>query len=405
MILSKRSKYASNPIEEEDKVAEELTRKGAKIIPLNRGDPPVYFPTPKYIIDAYVKALREGKTTYSRAEGLHTLAGAIVKRYKSMYGIEFDEESVIVTQGVSEALSFLNSALINENETAVLFKPYYPLYVPLLMTYGGRAILADYNEEDNWSIDIEGLKRKLAEAHSKGKRIKYLLITNPNNPTGTVLGKKTLQEVADIANDSSLLLISDEIYDEIVYNGAKFTSIGEVAKGQPYVILNGASKDFDSTGFRIGFVAVPEEDKISMELKQKLADYAKMRLSVNLPAQYAVAEAISNTKEHKKAISKMVREIEKRANYAAKKFSENPLLTVTRPNGAFYLLPKLDMKALKFKNDAEFVDRLLREEFVQLTRGSGFGAPSHFRIVALPPKDILDYAIDKINDFCAKNAK
>mgnify|MGYP001626478728 CR=1 FL=1 len=178
-----------------------------------------------------------------------------------------------------------------------------------------------------------------------------------------------------------------------------------MAKGQPYVILNGASKDFDSTGFRIGFVAVPEEDKISMELKQKLADYAKMRLSVNLPAQYAVAEAISNTKEHKKAISKMVREIEKRANYAAKKFSENPLLTVTRPNGAFYLLPKLDMKALKFKNDAEFVDRLLREEFVQLTRGSGFGAPSHFRIVALPPKDILDYAIDKINDFCAKNAK
>ncbi|MGC8687291.1 MAG: aminotransferase class I/II-fold pyridoxal phosphate-dependent enzyme [Candidatus Micrarchaeia archaeon] len=405
MILSKRSKYANNPIEEEDKVAEELVRKGAKIIQLNRGDPPVYFPTPRYIIDAYVKALREGKTTYSRAEGLRMLAGAIAKRYKSMYGIEFDEESVIVTQGVSEALSFLNSALINENETAVLFKPYYPLYVPLLMTYGGRAILADYNEEDNWSIDIEGLKRKLTEAHSKGKKIKYLLITNPNNPTGTVLSKKTLQEVADIANDNSLLLISDEIYDEIVYNGAKFTSIGEVAKGQPHVILNGASKDFDSTGFRIGFVAVPEEDKISIELKQKLADYAKMRLSVNLPAQYAVAEAISNAKEHKKAISKMVKEIEKRANYAAKKFSENPLLTVTRPNGAFYLLPKLDMEALKFKNDAEFVDRLLKEEFVQLTRGSGFGAPSHFRIVALPPKDILDYAIDKINDFCAKNSK
>jgi alanine-synthesizing transaminase len=405
MILSQRSVYASNPIEEEDKVAEMLEKNGAKIVRLNRGDPPVYFPTPKYIIDAYIKALRDGKTTYSRAEGVHALVDAIIKRYKSMYKISFNDESVIVTQGVSEALSFLNSALINENDNAVLFKPYYPLYVPLLHMYGGRAILADYDEDNNWSIDIEGLKKKLADANSKRKKIKYLLITNPNNPTGTVLDRKTLAEVVDIANNNSLILVSDEIYDEIVYNGAKFTSISEVAKGQPYAILNGASKDFDSTGFRIGFIIVPEEDKISTELKHKLSDYAKMRLSVNVPAQYAIAEALNNTKEHKKAISKMVKSIEERANYAAKKLSENPFLKVVKPNGAFYLLPKLDMKALKFKNDAEFVDKLLRSEFVQLTRGSGFGAPSHFRIVALPPKDILDYAIDKINDFCVKNKR
>ncbi|MEM0149642.1 MAG: aminotransferase class I/II-fold pyridoxal phosphate-dependent enzyme [Candidatus Micrarchaeaceae archaeon] len=405
-MLSKRSRYAENPIEEEDRVAEALMKKGRHVIQLNRGDPPVYFPTPKYIIDAYSRALQEGRTTYSRAEGVRVLVEAVSKRYRSLYNMRVDEDSIIVTQGVSEAISFINSSLIDGGDAAIILKPYYPIYVPSLKIFGGRPFVGSYDENNNWDIDIDNLERRLRKlSATQRKRIKYIMITNPNNPTGTVLSRRALENVVELANEHSLLLISDEIYDEIVYNGAKFTSIGQLAKGVPHMILNGSSKIFDSTGFRIGFMIVPDDDKVSSALKLKLSDYAKARLSANTPAQYAVAEAMLNVKEHRKAIRAMVGSIESRVNYATKLIAESEFFSIVEPNGAFYLFPRVDLKSMGFKNDAQFVNELLNQEYVQLTRGSGFGMPSHIRIVALPPKDILGYAINKINDFCKKNAK
>jgi len=297
--------------------------------------------------------------------------------------------------------------LINDSEMAILFKPYFAIYSPLLKLNGGIPIFEDYDESNNWNINVDNLEKSLKKLKTNGKlrKVKYILITNPNNPTGTVLEKSILREVVDIANEYGKLLISDEIYDEIVYNGAKFTSISQLAKGIPYVILNGMSKDYDSTGFRIGFVIIPEKDKISEILKKKICDYAQMRLSVNAPAQYAAAEAIGNLVQHKRAISSMVKEIAKRANYATKLFNENPILETVKPNGAFYVFPHVDLTKMKIKNDEEFVKLLLQKEGIQLTRGSGFGSPSHIRLVALPPKEILDYSINKINDFCKAYSK
>ena len=407
MFLSSRSRFAGNPIEEEDLVALELEKKGKKVIKLSKGDPPRFFPTPKYIIDAYTEALRSGKTTYSKSDGEDVLKDAIIKRYKRMYKIGFAEKDMTVTAGISEALSFMNSALIDDGDIGVLFRPAYPMYLPLLKLCGGRPLMAQYDERDGWSVHIDVLRKTLKDAESKGlaKRIKYMMITNPNNPTGTVLDRKALEEVVDIANEHDVMLISDEIYDEIIYNGAKFTSVCEVAKGIPHVILNGASKVFDSTGFRIGFAIVPEDDEKSRSLKEALYDYAIMRLSVNTPAQYAVAAAMNNVKEHSKAIRQMTKEIEKRANYATDLLKESRYFDVVEPNGAFYVFPKIHMNELKLKNDREFVDLLLKEEGVQVTRGSGFEEPSHFRVVALPPKEILDHAINRIDTFCKRHSR
>lgn len=407
MLLSNRSKYAANPIEEEDKLAEQLEKKGKRIYRLNRGDPAKYFPTPKYIIKAYQKALEDGITAYTAADGTKKLKDAIAGRYSRLYGLKLNHEDIIVTAGVSEALMSLNDALINESDAAVIFKPYYPLYNAFLKLSGGNPIMENYDEQNNWNIHTDGLSRSLKQAKSSGKlkRVKYMMITNPNNPTGTVLNRSVLEEVADIANEYGILLISDEIYDEIVYNKAKFTSISKIAKGMPYIILNGASKVYDSTGFRIGFVLIPENDKNSEAIKQKLRDYAVMRLSVNSPAQFAAAEAITNLKEHKKSIREMVKAIETRANHATKLLNENPFLETVTPNGAFYMLPRINLDRMRIKNDKEFVELLLKKEGIQVTRGSGFGANSHFRIVALPPKEILDYAITRINTFCKEYSK
>jgi len=401
-FLSDRSVFAQNAIEMEDPTAEELVKEGKKVVHLNRGDPTYYIPTPRYEIDAYIKALKDKKTYYSRAQGIIELTNAISKRYKLMYDLDFTEDKVLVTQGVSEALSIINSALINNDDKGILFSPYYPPYLPYLRLNRGSAILEQYDEKNDWNIHIENLKKSLLyfKKENKIERIKYLLITNPNNPTGTVLKESILEEIVEIANEYNIMLISDEIYDEIIFNNAKFTSLSKLAKGIPHIILNGMSKSYNATGFRIGYIIIPEEDKKSNELRKTLYNYTTLRVSSNTPAEYAAAEAIGNIREHKKAIKSMVKTISERVNYTYKLLKRNKYLSIAEPKGAYYLFPRIDLDTLGFKSDIEFVDKLLKEKGIQVVWGSAFGAPNHIRIVALAPKPILKYAVEKINEFC-----
>ncbi len=406
-IFSRRSAYVKNPILELDSAAEQLMKKGREVIKLNRGDPPVYFRTPKYMIDAYVEALRENQTNYSRAAGTRELINAVIGRYARLYKARLREEDIIATAGVTEALAFLNHMLMEKGDRAILFRPHYPQYIPRLMSEGGVPIYCDQEMGNGWEMDLEGVERKLKATRSAGKagRLKYMIITNPGNPTGRVLQRNTLKAIADLANEYGFLLISDEIYDEIVYNGAKFTSMMQVARGVPHVVLNGSSKNLDSTGFRIGFAIVPENDAKSEAIKKKLLDYALTRLSLNTPAQHAVAVGLSNAAEHKKAISSMVGGIRKRVGAVTRALSENPLIEVVEPNSTFYVFPRINLGGLDFKNGDEFVKAALFEAGVQLTRGSAFGTPSNFRIVALPNEQTLETAVGRINEMCRKHGK
>jgi alanine-synthesizing transaminase len=403
-ILSDSSKFVHSAIREEDDFAEGLRKKGKQIVKLSSGDPALYYPTPKYIIDAYADALSKGKTFYSRSQGVMELVDAVIGRYNSRYGIRLTEQDVMVTSGVAEALTFLNSAVINPGDPAVILKPYYTQYPVAIQMFGGEFLLGRYDEANEWNIDFDALAKLVRERKRGSKKIKYLLITNPNNPTGTVLPRKALEEVVQLANEHDILLVSDEIYDEILFGGASFTSVCELAKGIPHLILNGASKAFDATGFRIGYVVAPENDSVSVELKQKLTDYCRVRLCANTPAQYAIASAMSNLTEHEKTVRLLVRAIEETVDSAMKLLCENPYLMAVRPRGAFYIFPRINMRALDFKNDKEFVHALLEEKLVQTTRGSGFGAPNHFRIVALAPKEVMSDCIERINAFCRKHA-
>ncbi len=406
-MFSRRSAYVKNPILELDSAAEQLTKKGKEIIKLNRGDPPLYFKTPRYMIDAYVQALRENQTNYSRAAGTKELVSAVIGRYARLYKARLGEDDIIATAGVTEALAFLNHMLMERGDRAILFRPYYPQYIPRLMSEGGVPIYCNQEMGKGWEMDLDGVERKLKAARSAGsaKRLKYMIITNPGNPTGRVLGRATLKAIAGLANEYGFLLVSDEIYDEIVYNGAKFTSMVQVAKGVPHVVLNGSSKNLDSTGFRIGYAIVPENDAKSEAVKRKLMDYALTRLSLNTPAQHAVAVGLSNVAQHKRAISSMVEGIRARVGAVTKALAENPLIEVVEPNSTFYVFPRVDLKGLDFKSGDEFVRAALFEAGVQLTRGSAFGTPSNFRIVALPDEKTLESAVSRINAMCRKHRK
>jgi alanine-synthesizing transaminase len=404
-LLSANSRYVTSAIREDDELADQLRKSGKKVIKLSSGDPPIYYPTPQYIIDAYVEALREGKTSYSRSQGIPELVNAIIERYGRMFRLSLRMEDVLVTSGLSEALIFLNGAMMSANDTAVILRPYYAQYPVTIRMFGGIPLLGDYEEDNNWNVDPDSLLRLLRKGRKgSSKKPKYMLITNPNNPTGTVLSRQVLEEIVEIANENRLLLISDEIYDEIVYNGATFTSVSQLARGMPHIIMNGASKAFDATGFRIGYMLIPENDKTSEELKIKLGDYCKSRLCASTPAQYAVAKAMANRAEHERTVREMVKAIEESVNLALKLLHENEHLSVVRPNGAFYIFPRIRIREMDFKNDKEFVQALLTERLIHTTRGSGFGSPNHFRIVALAPKDVMNYCIEQVNEFCREHS-
>jgi aspartate/methionine/tyrosine aminotransferase len=400
-FIASRRRFVSNPIAEVHKLANNLVGSGKKVFRLDTGDPAVYFKTPKYMIDAYKEALDSGETNYSKAEGSEELVSAVARRYKRLYGISLSNDDIIITAGLSEAFLFLNNALINRGDAGILFRPYYPPYHTYLKLCEGIEISGRYDESSGWQIDIDNLKSRI---RNNKRRIKYMLVTNPNNPTGTVLSRNALKELVEVANDNEIFLVSDEIYDEITFGNAKFTSLGELAKGMPHMIWNGASKNFDATGFRIGFMIIPEDDKRSIALKSALSDFALARLSVNTPAEHAIAIGMNNVAAHNKAVRFMAKQMADRVKYANKLINESQYMESVEPNGAFYIFPKVDLKSLNFKTDNDFVMSLLKSKLVQTRSGSAFGSPGHFRIVSLAPKEILGYAINKINAFCKERA-
>ncbi|MGC9010598.1 MAG: aminotransferase class I/II-fold pyridoxal phosphate-dependent enzyme [Candidatus Micrarchaeia archaeon] len=402
MFLSRLSKYASSPIREEDRTAAKLAKEGKKVIKLNTGDPAKYFKTPEKVVNAYIKALKENDTYYSNSQGIEELREAIAKRHKKAYGLEISPDKVLITQGISEGLQFLNIALIDKGDTPILFKPYYPSYMPYLLIVGGKPIFGEAKEEDNWEIDLDSLEKSIRKA--KKERIKYMLITTPNNPAGYVIPRKKMKEIVDFANEHDIFLISDEIYDELVFKGS-FTSLSQVADGLPYMILNGMSKGFVATGFRLGYMLVPNEDAKSMQLLNKLIELAQMRLSPNTPAQFAYAYGLQNLGAHEREVRKLREEIKERVYFTTREVNKTDYMHALLPSGAFYVFPKVELGKLKLKDDKAFVQNLLLEKYVQVTRGSGFGMPGHIRIVALPPKEVLKDAIERIDSFCKEHSR
>ncbi len=397
-FISNVGSNIENPILEQGRMARDMEKHGSKLIKINIGDPGMYFKMQKNVLWAFKKAIDDGHTNYLEEQGLQELREAVSKRYKDMYNIEFSGDNVVITQGVSEALSFMNQAMINENDSAVIFRPFFTEYLAYLKLSGGVAILPSLDEGNNWDINITELEKAL-KAH-KGRKPKYMLITNPNNPTGTVLSEKAMRKAIEVAKDNDMFVVSDEVYDELVYNGAGFTSVGNIATGIPHMLLNGASKNYMATGMRIGFAIFPEDDAKTQSLKEVFLGLAGARLSANTPSQYAMLEGLHNKAKHEEFMRVKIAQIAKQSALAAKLINDTGFLTAVQPNGAFYIFARIHFDKLNIANDKEFAELLLREQKVQLTRGSGFGMPGFIRIVTLPSEAVITESIARIKKFC-----
>ena len=362
---------------------------GKQITYLNIGDPVKYdFVTPEHIKQALIDAVNNNQNYYTESEGLFELREAIVEK-ESQKGLSVTEEDVLVTNGVSEGLDMIMASVVDPNTEVLMPGPYYPPYASYVKFYGGKPI--EFKLNDDGGPDLEDLESKITS------RSNAICIISPNNPTGEVFDRRSLQQLIEVAAEHDLYIVCDEIYDKIVFDD-QFTGIGKVAKDAPLILLNGFSKGYLMTGWRCGYICTNSNSRKLDGIRKNVPKLARVRISANLPVQIAAVQALRGPQDH---IKEMVEKLRRRRDYVVKRLNAIEGISCKIPQGAFYVFPEIDLDS-RWKDDLQFVVDLLQKTGVLTVHGSGFGTAfgaGHFRIVYLPPEEVLEQAMDKLEYF------
>ena len=376
--------------------AEKVQRTGKKLIQLNIGDPVKYgFETPIHIRQALTRATDSGFNYYSASEGIKELREAVAEKENQMNGAQIEPKDVLVTSGISEAIMLLMGAIVNPGDEVLMPGPCYPPYLTYVKFFDGRAVTYRTIEEREWAPDLNDLESKITS------RTKLIVIINPNNPCGAVYSKEQILKILSIAATHKIPVASDEIYDRIIFDTA-FTSAASLSNEVPLIGLNGFSKAYLMTGWRLGYMFVQDPNDDVKQVWDAIQRMARVRLCPATPIQYAGVEALRGSQEH---VGKMVSELRRRRDFSLKRVNEIPGLSASKPSGAFYLFPRIQLNS-RWKDDKDFVTDLLRETGVIVVNGSGFDpiyGKDHFRAVFLAPEDVLSSGFDAVEQFMIRH--
>ncbi len=377
--------------------AKQLEKTGKKIYYLNIGDPVAFdFDTPQHVKQALIKAVEEGANAYAPSEGLPELREAISQKERRVNGIDVSAENIIITSGISEGIQMVMAALINAGDEILLPGPTYPPYISYTKFFDGKPITYETVEENGWQPNIDDLRSKIS------KKTRGIVIINPNNPCGALYEEKVVKQILDLASEHDIPVLSDEIYDQIIYE-KKFVSTAHLAKDVPVIGFNGFSKAYLMTGWRLGYVYFRDQENQLQELKQCIEKEARIRLCANTPVQKAGVAALNGPQDH---VKEMVKKLRQRRDYAWKRLNEINGISCAKPEGAFYVFPKIHAVGSKWKTDKDFALDLLKETGVLLVHGSGFDpvyGEGHVRGVFLPPLETLEQAFNEVKRFMEKN--
>jgi alanine-synthesizing transaminase len=369
-------------------VADEVALQGHKILPLNIGDPITFdFETPRHIIEAVYKAMRDGKNGYAPSAGVREALESI-RGEAARKGITSVQDA-FVTSGVSESVDICLSALVNPGENILTPSPDYPLYSAVLAKLGIGLNTYDLNEEDGWQPELADIKRKITS------RTRAIVVINPNNPTGSVCSRRMLEELAELARRHNLVLFADEIYDKLILDDDEDISLAAVAPDVPVVTFGGLSKNYLAPGWRIGWGVVSGERAAVKPFIEGIGKLLRSRLCANHPEQYAIKAALEGPQDHLPQVRQKLRS---RRDLTVNWCNSTPRVSCVSPRGAFYAYPRLDIP----EGDDVFVRELLVQKHVLVVHGSGFGqkpGTKHFRIVFLPDEKTLTKAYSAIAEF------
>ncbi|MEA1986313.1 MAG: aminotransferase class I/II-fold pyridoxal phosphate-dependent enzyme [Candidatus Marinimicrobia bacterium] len=372
-------------------LANEIKATGKKMHYLNIGDPNKYdFITPKHMTDAVADAMQANLNGYSPSSGIEEARDAIKKQAEKS-GIK-NIKDIIITTGASEGIEMALTGLCNSGDNILLPFPSYPLYSAILGKLEAEVKPYYLNENDNWNLDIENIEKQI------DKKTKGIVIINPNNPTGAIYPKETLLEIIELAKKHNLVIFSDEIYDKIILDDTKYTSLGSLTDEVPIITFNGLAKSYLVPGFRIGWSIFSGPNELIGEYVAGINKMARARLCANHPMQYAIKPALEGPQNH---LSEMIEKLRIRRDLTVSMLTDLDEISCTTPQGAFYAFPSLHIP----ENDEKFVADLIKETGVVTVHGTGFGQKpnsKHLRIVFLPNEKILEEAYGKIRDFIKK---
>jgi alanine-synthesizing transaminase len=377
--------------------ARQLEEEGRRILKLNIGNPaPFGFEAPDEIIANVVRNLpfSEG---YSDSQGLLSARTAIVQHYQEQGFVDVSVEHVWLGNGVSELISFALQALLDDGDEVLIPAPDYPLWTAATSLCGGRAVHYMCDESADWLPDVDDLAAKISP------RTKAIVLINPNNPTGAVYPRWVLESIAELARKHGLVVMTDEIYEKILYDGAEHIPFASVAPDLLTLTFNGLSKAYRLAGFRSAWLLVTGPRRAAGSYLEGLSILANMRLCPNVPGQHAIQTALGGRQSIHDLVLPGGRLREQR-DAAMAALKQIPGVTCVQPRGALYVFPRLDPEVYPIEDDQQFVLDLLRDQHVLVVQGSGFNwpQPDHLRIVTLPRADDLTEAIGRIGAFLAE---
>ncbi|HBC4465334.1 pyridoxal phosphate-dependent aminotransferase [Enterococcus faecalis] len=371
--------------------AKALKAKGVDVLSLTVGEPD--FVTPKNIQKAAIASIEDGRASYyTPSGGIPELKQAIVSYVEREYQLRYQPKQVIVTDGAKYALYLLFQAILNVGDEVIIPVPYWVSYGEQVKLAEGKPVFVSSTQEQSFKVSVAQLEAVRTD------KTKAIILNSPSNPTGVIYTEEELRQIGEWAVAHDILIIADDIYGRLVYNGHRFTPIATISEAirQQTIIINGVSKTYAMTGWRIGF-AVGDE-KIIQAMTQLASQSTSNPVAVS---QYAAIEALTGEQS---TVEDMRQAFEKRLNHIYPKVAALPGVSLIKPEGAFYLFPnvKKTLEICGYDNVTNWVEDLLQEAHVALVTGEGFGAPEHVRMSYATDLMTLEKAIERMNDFIEK---
>jgi alanine-synthesizing transaminase len=374
--------------------AKRMEADGHRILKLNIGNPaPFGFEAPEEMLQDVILNLPTAHG-YGDSKGLLTARRAVVQHYQDKGVTGVDIEDVWIGNGVSELIQMSLQALLNNGDEVLIPSPDYPLWTASVTLCGGKAVHYRCDESADWQPDLDDLAAKVTP------RTRAIVVINPNNPTGAVYDRSTLEQIAELARRHNLMLLADEIYDKILYDDATHTCLASLAPDLLCLTFNGLSKAYRVAGFRTGWMVLSGPKQHATSYIEGLEILANMRLCPNVPTQHAVQTALGGYQSINDLVLPGGRLADQR-DTAWRLLNEIPGVSCVKPRGALYAFPRLDPAVYPIKDDERFVLDLLRVQKILVVQGTGFNwpTPDHFRVVTLPRVADLEEAIGRIGTF------
>lgn len=374
--------------------ARRLEEEGHRILKLNIGNPATFeLNVPEEIQQDVIYNMHQAQG-YVESKGLFSARKAVM-HYCQERGIEkVDIDDIYLGNGVSELIVMSMQALLNTGDEVLVPSPDYPLWTAAVTLSSGKPVHYRCDEQQDWFPDLEDMRRKITN------RTKAIVLINPNNPTGAVYPPELLEEVIQMAREHNLIILSDEIYDKVLYDGVEHVSTASLADDVLFFTYNGLSKNYRAAGYRSGWLIISGAKHKAKDLVEGIDMLASMRLCANVPAQLAIQTALGGYQSINDLVAPGGRLYEQR-ELAWSMLNAIPGVSCVKPKGALYLFPKLDPVRYPIEDDEKFVLDLLLQEKILLVQGSGFNIDDtqHLRLVFLPRVDALEDAIGRLERF------